>query len=287
MHMEIYTLPEYLDVASKGSVQLFNYQTTRETWNNRINLTKNTFSFLLEGTKEVTTGTNSIRIENSHFLLMNSGHCLMTEILSNERKDYHSVLLFFTDDDLLELMNKHKQVFSDVTKTSHTAQAKMVHVFNYDVFLKAFVKSLQQILTLKPNLQERMLPSKLEELFLYLVDEFGQDFLQFLRPKDSSGGMRFKQFVEVNKLTRLSLAELAFLSNRSVSTFKREFEKQYGESPIKWFQLQRLNHAAFLIKKKNKRPSEIFEELGYQDLASFSHAFKNHFGLSPKQYEKD
>lgn len=279
--MEIHTFPENLEVPSHGSVQLFDYQTERESWNNRINLTKNTFSFLLEGTKVVITGTNTIRIQNSQFLLMSAGHCLMTEMLSNERQDYHSVLLFFTDDDLLALMEKHQ------LRIAQASEAKLVQVFTYDVFLSGFIQSLKQVLQLQPELQERMLPAKLEELFLYLIDQYGAEVLQFLSPDGGEERLRFKQFIENNKLTKLSLSELAFLSNRSVSSFKREFEKQYGESPIKWFQEQRLDHAAYLLKTKNQRPSDIFEEAGYEDLSNFIHAFKNRFGISPKQFTKD
>jgi AraC family transcriptional regulator, exoenzyme S synthesis regulatory protein ExsA len=38
-----------------------------------------------------------------------------------------------------------------------------------------------------------------------------------------------------------------------------------------------------LIVSKNKKPSEIYLELGFEDLSHFSHAFKNLFNLSPKE----
>jgi len=71
----------------------------------------------------------------------------------------------------------------------------------------------------------------------------------------------------------------------SVSTFKREFEKHFQESPSKWFQNKRLEHAAFLLQQHTKRPSDIFETIGYENLSNFVHAFKTKFGVTPKQFQ--
>ena len=71
----------------------------------------------------------------------------------------------------------------------------------------------------------------------------------------------------------------------SISTFKREFEKHFHNSPSKWFQEKRLEHAAYLLKNKNKRPSDIFEEVGYESLSNFTQAFKQKFRVTPKQYQ--
>ena len=93
------------------------------------------------------------------------------------------------------------------------------------------------------------------------------------------------EIVEMNKLNKLSVKELSFLSNMSVSTFKREFEKNFHSSPSRWFQEKRLDHSAYLLKNKSIRPSDIFEEIGYETLSNFIQAFKAKFGYTPKQYQ--
>jgi len=97
--------------------------------------------------------------------------------------------------------------------------------------------------------------------------------------------LQFIQTIENNKLNKLTIKELSFLSNMSVSTFKREFEKNFNSSPSKWFQDKRLEQAAYLLKIKSKRPSDIFEEIGYENLSNFIQAFKTKFGVTPKQYQ--
>ncbi|WP_456151986.1 helix-turn-helix domain-containing protein [Arcicella aquatica] len=45
--------------------------------------------------------------------------------------------------------------------------------------------------------------------------------------------------------------------------------------------------AYFLIEKKNKKPSDIYLELGFEDLSHFSFAFKKLFGKAPTElYER-
>lgn len=91
--------------------------------------------------------------------------------------------------------------------------------------------------------------------------------------------------IENNKLNKLTLPELAFLSNMSLSTFKREFTKHYHIPPIKWFQEKRLAHAAFLLSTQQKRPKEIYTEAGYETLSNFVQAFKKQYGTTPRQFQ--
>jgi AraC-like DNA-binding protein len=44
-----------------------------------------------------------------------------------------------------------------------------------------------------------------------------------------------------------------------------------------------MQEAHFLIEKKNKKPSEIYLELGFEALPHFSFAFKKRFGYAPTE----
>lgn len=277
--MHIYTLPDYLITEKKWSIQLFNYESTTSHFNSKINLTQNTFSFLQEGFKKVATSDQPISITNDAFLIMKSGHCLMTENLSESNQFYKSILLFFSDEALFQFVEKHQINNTNVAATISAKSCK------YDDFIRLFVKSLEDLLQLPYNAQQKLLQVKLEEILLYLVTTQGADFLSFLLAAKDDQTSHFMNVVQSNKLQKLTLKELAFLAHMSVSTFKRTFEKHFQQPPIKWFLNQRLEHAAFLLKNENKRPSDIFEALGYENLSNFVHAFKTKFGMTPKQYQ--
>ena len=279
--MKITELPKDLKLNSEEGIQLYNYQRTEDIQKTKINLSQNTISFLRKGTKEVIGDDEVVQISNQHFVIMKSGNCLMSENVSDSFKIYHSVLLFFSDEEVIKFLEKHKLY------TSHPEIKKSFHIYEYDNFIQSFVSSLEQILSLTKTMQSKILKNKFEEIMLYLVHKNGPDFLNSIATKIDDKIVRLTAIVENNKLNRLSLEELAFLSNMSISTFKREFAKLYNKTPMKWFSEQRLNHVAFLLKANNHRPIELYEEAGYENLSNFVQAFKKNFGMTPKQFQNN
>lgn len=278
--MKTVKLPDELNIDQSEFVKVYDYQSSLEITKQQIILNQNTFSFLTDGTKEVFFDNSALSIDNSNFLLMKAGHCLMTEKLS-DIKNYRSVLLFFSNETLLKIIRK-----AELNKTKPT-ENKSVYSFDYDEFIKRFVNSLLDISKLSKNIQEKLLDVKLEEIILYLTEKYGTDFLYSLMTNSSDTTQKIIQTVESNLLSKLTINELAFLCNMSISTFKREFEKCYAESPIKWFQNKRLEHAHYLIHQEQKSSSEIYFQVGYENLSSFIQAYKSKYGFTPKQDGKN
>jgi AraC-like DNA-binding protein len=71
----------------------------------------------------------------------------------------------------------------------------------------------------------------------------------------------------------------------TLSTFKRRFAMIYGTSPSKWFLDKRMQKAAQMLKVHGLNASEIYQELGYENLSSFIKSFKQVYGMTPKQYQ--
>lgn len=279
--MKTITLPDELNVDCSLSISFFNYESGNEISKQQILLKKNTFSFLQEGTKEVFFDNSSYAIDNSQFLLMKSGHCLMTEKLSNESHNYRSILFFFSSEEVLKFIRKFE--FETSTPKTHYS----TYPFKYDSFIRGFTQSLFDISKLSKSIQEKILKTKLEEIMLYLIDLKGLDFVYSLINNSDNQSQKFVQTIESNRLNKLTIKELSFLCNMSVSTFKREFQKNFHSSPSKWFQDKRLEYSAFLLKKEFKKPSDIYEEVGYENLSNFIQAFKMKFGVTPKQYQSN
>jgi AraC-like DNA-binding protein len=279
--MKIITLPDELNLNSSLSISVYDYERSKEISKQQILLNKNTFSFLQEGKKEIFFDNSSFAIDNSQFLLMKSGHYLMTEKLSNIEDYYRSILFFFSNEDVLKFIRKFE------LNPTYSSKLYSTYSFNYDSFIKRFADSLLDISKLSTAIQKNILDAKFEEIMLYLVEFKGVDFLYSIINNSDNNSQRFIQTIESNQLNKLTIKELSFLSNMSVSTFKREFEKHFHSSPSKWFQEKRLEHSAFLLKNKSKRPSDIYEEIGYENLSNFIQAFKMKFGITPKQYQSN
>jgi AraC-like DNA-binding protein len=276
--MNIYHLPNDLNIDTKSEVQIFDYNATISSSKNKVMLNKNVFSFLLEGTKELITKDKATIINNDAFLLIKSGNCLMTENLSDTNV-YRSVLFFFNDEILLKLLQKNK-----LQKTVDSS-SKPYEIFQYDDYIHHFVKSLIKIKEYDRSLQDSLSQTKLEEILTYLLHKNGTGFLNNILTYQDSQSRHFTDVIESNKLNNLTNQELAFLCNMSISTFKRNFEQQYQTSPRKWFQEKRLEYSAYLLSIKKKRPVDIYYEIGFESLSSFTQAFKTKYNTTPKQFQ--
>lgn len=90
------------------------------------------------------------------------------------------------------------------------------------------------------------------------------------------------QFMNHNYMYNFPLHKFAMMSGRSLSTFHRDFKSVFKQSPHKWIMQQRLNLAKNLMQR-GKKASEIYLDVGFEDLAHFSKRFKNSFGMNPSE----
>lgn len=279
--MKFITLPEDVIAFEKTEVLAYDYNAQQESTKQHVNLSMNTFSFLMEGHKEVYSDAKSTAISNNEFLLMKAGKCLMTEKLTDTNNSYRSILFFFSNEAVLKFAKKY------AITLSISAKRKTIQSIPYDRYLSTFAESLVDLNNLSSSSKNSIFQVKFEELMLYLTDKLGYSFLESLVIGVNNYDFHFQEVIENNKLNRLTLNELAFLCNMSLSTFKRTFEKHFHISPSKWFQERRLEYAAILLKNEGRRPSDIYLEIGYESLTNFIQAFKSKYGVTPKQYQLD
>ena len=90
-----------------------------------------------------------------------------------------------------------------------------------------------------------------------------------------------EKFMHSNFHFNIPVEQFARLTGRSLAGFKRDFQKTFDASPRQWLQEKRLTEAFHLIEKKNKKPSAIYLDLGFESLSHFSHSFKKRFGKAP------
>ncbi|MGC3946211.1 MAG: AraC family transcriptional regulator [Chryseolinea sp.] len=81
----------------------------------------------------------------------------------------------------------------------------------------------------------------------------------------------------------IPVSEFAELTGRSLAGFKRDFQKTFGMAPRHWLQDKRLSEAKSLMERKNKKPSAIYLDLGFESLSHFSNSFKKKFGKTPSE----
>lgn len=159
-------------------------------------------------------------------------------------------------------------------------------LYRQDKFVRHYIDSLQAILASPAAAFTELKRLKLEELLVYLFSQDPAKLMSLTLAPADDADMQLKRAVESNICNPITVEELAFLCNTSLSTFKRKFGRMYGTSPIQWLVEQKMLAAAELLKDPRERPSLVFEKVGYESHSSFSQAFKLRFKITPKAYQE-
>ena len=91
------------------------------------------------------------------------------------------------------------------------------------------------------------------------------------------------EVIEKNLMNPVSLNDLAYLSGRSLSTFKREFQAIYNEPTFQWIRNRRLEKAQELLIHSGLSVTDVCFATGFENIAHFSKVFKNKYGIPPSQ----
>ena len=72
----------------------------------------------------------------------------------------------------------------------------------------------------------------------------------------------------------------------NVDSFRHEFKKIYGISPLQYYNQLKMNYIKSLICRNEYSMTYIANAAGFSDLNYFSRFFKKHMGVSPTSYKK-
>ncbi|PVD50669.1 AraC family transcriptional regulator [Terrimonas sp.] len=153
---------------------------------------------------------------------------------------------------------------------------------------RAFFYSVLPYFTQKTAPAESLLELKFKELlFNILSNPENAALLAYINYLSDFQKPPLKDIMEANFYYNLSIAEYARIAQRSISSFKRDFEALYHTTPGKWLLEKRLNHAKLLLYTSRKNINEIADDSGFENVSHFSRVFKEKFGTPPLQYRRE
>ena len=207
-----------------------------------------------------------------------------THIAEKEEGEGWCVMVFFMPDDFLkQLINENRKSLP----LTNLPEAGEGHVLPLDVneLSKSFFFSMLPYFTQTPPPPENLLELKFKELVLSLLfNKKNEQFLSYLNNLSNDKHPSMEEIMHNNYAFKLTLAEYAKLSCKSVPTFKREFKRIFKDTPAKWVMKKRLNLATDLLENTSLSIGEITYECGFENQTHFSRVFKEKTGVSPSQF---
>jgi AraC-like DNA-binding protein len=150
-----------------------------------------------------------------------------------------------------------------------------------DIFCKSFFESLTPyVAATEQEIDGSLKALKVKEAILLLL-RLNKGIKDLLFDFSEPGKIDLEEFMSRHFAFNVEMKQFAYLTGRSLATFKRDFEKIFHTSPGRWLQQKRLEQAYYLIKEQGKKPSDVYLEVGFEDLSHFSFAFKKEFGRAP------
>ncbi|MEZ0389322.1 MAG: helix-turn-helix transcriptional regulator [Verrucomicrobium sp.] len=173
-------------------------------------------------------------------------------------------------------------------KSGDTLPIKTALRVESDVALDALFASMRAYLLGVEKPPEPLVRLKLKELVMSVLSSGSNGSLaSHFRRIGASDAPSIMEIMEVNFRYNLSLEEYARLCHRSLSSFKREFQAIFQESPGKWLLQRRLELAAQLLRNSELSVTDIAFDSGFEHVSHFSRVFKERFGVPPIAYRQE
>ncbi|RYU95628.1 helix-turn-helix transcriptional regulator [Emticicia agri] len=244
---------------------------------NEIFFEEHAIVYVLEGEKKFISPTQDIHVQKGQILFFQRGCYSMNESIDT---NYRSLVFFFPESLLKEFVAQNLSLFEDSNEGAFEQILSLESTENFD----KFVDSLIPFFSARTNLMNQFLKLKFTELMLHLLElDRSNQFKRTLFKIYQGQKIDLGYLLETYYLKPLSIEELARISGRSLSVFKRDFEQQFHASPASWIKNKRLEYASFLLQNTSKNVSEISLEIGYESVSHFIKAFKEKYGFTPKK----
>lgn len=233
----------------------------------------NVFIYLAKGAIRVFDGNKSYTFKAGDACIARKNRLAKYELLDS-KDGFEPVIFCFDEPFLQNFQKKHGSKQTPVASTDTFINIQKSRL------IESFIQSIKPYFKGVMQLDEAFEDVKYEELLIILLKnqpELAEILFEFRKP----GKIDLEEFMNRNFKFNVSLKQFAYLTGRSLSSFKRDFKNIFNDTPNHWLIQKRLLEAYFLIDKKNQKSSDIYLDLGFEDLSHFSYAFKRSFGITP------
>lgn len=240
-------------------------------------------AYIQEGKQEIYSPTQKIQATDKESILMKCGNYIANFRDVSPTAQFKSVVFHLDPEAIKKAFDDKDLDFLRVDKSKVTRDPALK--MEQNELLDSFVSSMMPYFDNPQMAKDELLLLKLKEL-VYILSDFGKNSVvnQIIGTLYSPEEIAFDEIITANTYNNLSIGELAHLTARSESTFKRDFKKWYNESPAKYFKSKRLEKAAALLTDSTTPISEIAWECGFENPAHFSASFHDGYNKSPRDF---
>lgn len=241
------------------------------------------FLYMLEGQINYQTKNQNVSIPKNDAVLLKCGN-YFSQIKNNSSVKFHQIIIVHFHP--IALKKIYDTDLPKIFQTPKIVNHKIdLSTIDNDFLIQKYIEGLLFYFDNPTLVNDDMLMLKFREIILLLCQtESASTIQQILSQLFSPTSFTFKQMIESNIYSNLSIKEFALITNLSISSFKREFKKNYNDTPANYIRNRKLEKSTELLELSNERITDIAFDCGFNNLANFSHSFTLKYNCSPSKY---
>ena len=238
-------------------------------------------TYVISGKKDWSSLDKTYTIKKGEALFINKGVYNTKQYFE---VDYCVMLFFITDDFIRRFVKNHSTLLQ--TKNTKTSN-NQIFTIQSENSLNSLFLSVFNYLNQGNNIPKDLVEIKFSELlFNITLNPANSELVSFFKSLTLTEKTSLNDIMMKNFHCDLNLEEYARLYGKSLSTFKRDFQNHYKETPRKWLNAKRLEYAKTLLENPELNINEICFESGFKNVTHFNRSFKDRYQYPPNQYRK-
>ncbi len=233
-------------------------------------------SFVQQGTQKITSYEGKhLTIQANQIGFLPRGIYTVSDLLPKDNS--FKVLLFYFDDVIVQ---EHLKNYP------YHQPPQSPDFYKKPIFeaLNLIGQQLLQMAQLPNTASIQLTKMKLLEV-LYFMSQQYDDFNTQLQAALIGKKRSLKTFMENNFDKPLKVEDYAYLTGRSLSSFRRDFKAQFEMTPQQWLKTKKLEKAMLLFQQTDRSVTDVCFEVGYESTSYFIKSFKAKYNVTPKQFK--
>ena len=258
-----------------GNIKLAFTQVCKEDLFTDVYFAANSLYYVECGSVVLSSTNKNITAEKGEIILIKQHSKLNIQKFKDKSgKDFKSIIFYLFPDFVTEFVRREKDKKPKTDIIAHS----IIHL-GKPPLLTDFFESLLPLFGRKQldntEIKQRTFVA------LNHLSQFNDELISFLSQNSKPVKIDLYEFMINIAVYNYSVNELARLTGRSISAFKRDFQSVFETTPHQWLLGKKIDYAEYLLKEKKMKASDFYFMIGFNELSHFSSAFKKVKGISP------
>lgn len=267
------TIVKYVET-SRGGIQL-------------LNLSRCAIGYVVRGEKHIYYGDTHHTISRGEMFYLGVGTHYVEDV-PEEGRPFEQIVVYYSPKLLQRiLLHLNMNYRINITNSHSCSACRTINHISLvaNNVMRGFFQHVSTYLQEESFMHDETAENiKMTELVYLLLTQGDECLRSRVLASVDTARESFEQVIYDHLFKAVSIECLAEKTNRSLTSFKKEFRRHFNAPPHKWFVHQRLVHSRLLLISTNMSISEIGNECSFPNTSHYIKLFKRAYRTTPAAY---